>query len=155
MTEYSKEMRVLVGNKRLLTVGSTVIIHKDGKILMQKRADDGTWDNHGGCVELGEKVEDAARRELTEETGLVANHMDLLGVYSGEELFHTYPNGDEVGFVIIYWVCDDYSGELKPQADEVMELKWFDIDDMPSNLTNSAIKPMEEFVEKYRVNTKA
>ena len=118
MTNYVKDIRTLVGKQRLVTVGATVIIHKAGKVLMQKRVDDGTWDHHGGCVEMGERVEDAVRRELTEETGLVANKLELFGVYSGEELFHTYPDGNEVAFVIIYWLCDDFSGELKPQTAE-------------------------------------
>ena len=149
MTKYVDDLRALVGKRRIITVGSTIIIYRDGKILLQKRMDDGTWDDHGGCVELGEKVEDAARRELTEETGLVANKLELFGVYSGEELFHTYPDGNEVAFVIIYWLCNDFSGELKPQADEVSELRWFDIDDMPTNLTRSAVKAMADFTEKY------
>jgi len=73
-----------------------VIIHKNGKVLLQKRRDNGCWALHGGGVDAGESVEQAAARELFEETGLIANKLELLGVFSGEGMSHTYPNGDQV-----------------------------------------------------------
>ena len=70
MTEYVKFMRQYIGHERLLIVGASVFIHKDSKLLLQKRKDNDCWAEHGGCCELGETVEETAKRELFEETGL-------------------------------------------------------------------------------------
>ena len=42
-----------------------------GAILLQRRTDDGLWGLPGGALEPGDSLEEAARRELLEETGLV------------------------------------------------------------------------------------
>ena len=54
MIEYIKSMRKYIGQERLLIVGASVFIHKDGKLLLQKRKDNGCWGDHGGCCELDE-----------------------------------------------------------------------------------------------------
>lgn len=131
MTDYIKHMRKYIGHERLQIVGTGVFVYKDGKLLLQKRKDNGNWATHGGCVELGEIVEDAAKRELFEETGLIANSLKLLGVFSGKELFYTYPNGDKVAIISIDFLCEDFSGELMRQTNETTDLKWFDIDNLP------------------------
>ena len=46
-------MRKLVGHRPILQCGaSTIIVGKDGRVLLQKRADNGLWGYHGGSVEL-------------------------------------------------------------------------------------------------------
>ena len=137
MSGYISNLRKHIGHDTILCVGAGAYIYKDGKILLQKRKDDGTWADHGGAVELGEKVEDAARREILEETGLIANRLELLGVFSGKEMFHTYPNGDKVYLIVVSFLCEDFSGEIKMQEDEVTELRWFDMDDLPENVVPS------------------
>lgn len=137
MSEYISHLRKQIGHDTILSVGAGVYIHNDGKILLQKRKDDGTWADHGGAVDLGEKVEDAARRELWEETGLIANKLELLGVFSGKEMFHTYPNGDKVYIIAVIFLCEDYSGEINMQASEVAEMQWFDIDELPADVKPS------------------
>lgn len=94
MSEYIMDLRKIVGHRPLLQVGASVIvINKAGQMLMQQRTDCGCWGYAGGSVELGESVEQAAKRELLEETGLIASKLELLGVYSGEVMQYTYPNG--------------------------------------------------------------
>lgn len=89
---YIGDMRKYIRHERLLIAGASVFIHKDGKLLLQRRKDNDCWGEHGGCMELGETVEEVAKRELFEETGLTANSLELLGVFSGKELFYTYGN---------------------------------------------------------------
>lgn len=139
MHEYIKTMRKHIGHDPLLLVAAGVIIHKDRKILLQKRGDDGTWSIHGGSLELGETVEETVRRELEEEIGVKPINLKFYKVFSGEDMHYVCPNGDEVYCVNVIFLCDKYEGELKQDDDEVVELKWFDIDNLPDNLTTPGI----------------
>lgn len=136
------DMRKVVGHRCILQVGASVILEDEhGRVLLQKRADNHMWGYAGGSVELDEKVEDAAKRELFEETGLIANSLELFGVFSGKELHYIYPNGDEVSNIDVVYVCRDYYGELKRQEDEVVELEFFDYANLPEKLS-PPIKPV-------------
>ncbi len=103
---YVADLRAIVGHRPLILVAAGALIQDNhGRLLLQRRADDGSWDIPGGAVELGETVEEAVRREVWEETGLEIGEMALFGVFSGPELFHTYPNGDQAYFVCIVYLC--------------------------------------------------
>ena len=145
MNDYVKTMRSMIGTKPLLICGASVIIIRDGHILLQKRKDNGCWGYHGGCLELGEYLEDAAKRELYEETGLKAKSMRLYGVFSGAELRYVYPNGDEVYNVDTVYECDDFEGELSADSAEVTDLKWFSFNDVPENLS----PPVSGIIHKF------
>jgi 8-oxo-dGTP pyrophosphatase MutT (NUDIX family) len=154
MTGYVKEMRKLIGHNTLMIVAAGIYVYKDGKILLQRRKDNDCWSDHGGSVELGETLEEAASRELFEETGLRANKLELFGVFSGENMFHTYPNGDKVYIVDVCFLCEDFSGNLKCQRSEVSELKWFDIDQIPENITPPVRMPMANFIKYIKSREK-
>lgn len=68
---------------------------------------------------MGETLEEVARRELKEETGLIANSLRLFNIFSGEEFYYKYPHGDEVYNVITTFICKAYSGELEIEESEV------------------------------------
>ncbi|WP_250228425.1 NUDIX hydrolase [Anaeropeptidivorans aminofermentans] len=147
MKEYIKSMRKLVGKRPILQCGASVIaVNEKNEILLQLRKDNNCWAYAGGAVEIDEIVEEAAQRELFEETGLRANKLDLFGVFSGPELHYIYPNGDEVSNIEILYICKDYAGELIPQLDEVLELKFFPIDDIPENLSPPVVKGMKAYI---------
>ena len=66
----------------------------EGRVLLLRRADDGTWGLPGGGVEPGETWSDAARRECREETGWSVRITGVLGLYSDPATqLHTYPDG--------------------------------------------------------------
>ncbi len=52
------------------------------ELLLQQRSDNGRWGLPGGFMELEESIEDTARREVWEETGLRLGAMELFGIYS-------------------------------------------------------------------------
>jgi 8-oxo-dGTP pyrophosphatase MutT (NUDIX family) len=143
-------MRQHIGHERLLIVGASVIVHKGGKLLLQKRRDNGCWGYHGGCVELGENVEEAAKRELYEETGLTARLLEMFGVFSGKEHLFTYPNGDKVSIVDVVYLCEDFSGEPISETDETTDLQWFPLDDLPENLSPPTKPALARCVEMLK-----
>lgn len=135
MADYIMDMRRRVGHIPLMQCGASVIVENErGEVLLQQRSDNGAWGYPGGAVELYEHVEDAARRELLEETGLQAGEMELLGVFSGPEMAYTYPNGDQVSNVDVVYLCRDWQGELKCQPGEVEALAFFAPDALPAPL---------------------
>lgn len=146
---YIMELRKEVGHRPLLQVGASVIVvDEQGRILLQLRSDNKTWGYAGGSVEIDENVEDAAKRELYEETGLIAQELTLFGVFSGKELHNIYPNGDEVSNIDIVYICKSYNGELKCQKGEVENLKFFDISDLPDSIFKPNVPAIEEYIAK-------
>lgn len=151
MSEYILDLRKLVGHRPLLQVGASVIVENDeGNLLLQKRKDNHCWGYAGGSVELDEKVEDAAKRELFEETGLTANSMELFGIFSGKETHHVYPNGDEVSNVDIVYICKDFSGKLKKQESEVEELRFFDRKHLPEEISPPIKPALKKWIENQQ-----
>ena len=155
MSGYIMDLRKTLGHRPLLQVGASVIVEdKNGRILLQRRSDNHLWCYAGGSVELDEEVEAAAKRELLEETGLVANRMTLFGVFSGKATHYVYPNGDEVSNVDIVYLCDDYDGDLRCQSEEVEELRFFEIDKLPDDLWAPVKKTLEKYVESKKIKNK-
>lgn len=151
MSEYILDLRKIVGHRPLLQVGASVIVENDqGKILLQKRADNHCWGYAGGSVELDESVEDAAKRELFEETGLIARELSLFGVFSGAEMHYVYPNGDEVSNVDIVYLCRDYAGTLRKQDCEVEQLGFFPADALPENISPPNRIPLMRWLEQKK-----
>ncbi|MBQ3128188.1 MAG: NUDIX hydrolase [Clostridia bacterium] len=148
---YIMDLRKVVGHRPILQVGASVIVVDDcGRILLQLRSDNNTWGYAGGSVEIDEKVEDTAKREMYEETGLIAKQLSLLGVFSGKDLHNIYPNGDEVSNIDIVFICKNYEGNLKCQAGEVESLKFFDISNLPNNIFKPNIPAIEEYITKHK-----
>jgi 8-oxo-dGTP pyrophosphatase MutT (NUDIX family) len=147
---YINELRGLVGYRPLIMVGANVlVVDNNNQLLLQLRADNKCWGLPGGSMEPGETLEEVAKRELFEETNLVANNLTLFNVYSGNEFYYTYPHGDEVYNVITTYICTDYEGVMKKDESEVLELKFFHYDDLPFKLSPPEIPIINEFINSY------
>ena len=147
MSNYIMDLRKEVGHRPLLQVGASVIIEDEyERILLQLRSDNHCWGYAGGSVELDEEVEEAAKRELFEDTGLVAEELNLFGIFSGMDLHYIYPNSDEVSIVDIVFLCKKYSGDLKCQEGEVDKLLFFDADNLPDNISPPNRKAIEKWL---------
>jgi 8-oxo-dGTP diphosphatase len=107
-----------------LTVDAVTILN--GKIVLVKRKNppyQGKFALPGGFVEIGETTENAVKRELKEETGLSAEIVKLLDVYSD-------PDRDPRGHTVS--VCYLLIGKGEPVADtDAKDIEVFDITKIP------------------------
>jgi ADP-ribose pyrophosphatase YjhB (NUDIX family) len=136
MADYISYLRGMVGHSKVIMTGaSALVFDKQGRLLLQQRADSGYWGIPGGFMELGEKVEDAARREVFEETGLRLGQLELFAIYSGSEREITLKNGDEIAMVKFVFTCRDYQGEaVAHDPNESKNVAFFPLDALPENL---------------------
>lgn len=119
----------------LVAAGVLVREFSAGRVLLQLRSDDETWGIPGGRLEPGETLEQAARRELEEETGLSAGHLTQVDVYSGPDFVVRYPDGYAAFVVGATFETFEITGRLRPDvAGETKALRWFAPDGLPSNI---------------------
>ena len=140
------ELRKVWGNRPLIAAAVGVLIQDEhGRVLLQRRGDDGLWSEPGGALDPGEDFLTGARRELLEETGLTCPSLTLLplpeGVQDGPELYHCYPNGHEI-YIIGMRAHGTLSAAALERAapddsGETLELRWFPLDALPE-LSNNA-----------------
>lgn len=102
-----------------------VLRMNDGIVLIRRRNPPfmGFYALPGGFVEIGETVEDAARREVMEETGVSASIVRLVGVYSD-------PDRDPRGHVVSVCYLADGHGELRSGSD-ASDVQLFRPDELP------------------------
>lgn len=106
-------------------VGAGALVEKDGRVVLVRRGigpKAGYWSLPAGYVEADEMAEDAAVREMEEETGLQIEIDDLLGVYS----FGSEP---QTGVLILY-SAHPVGGELRA-GDDAQEVQTFDPSEIP------------------------
>ncbi len=128
MDNYIKWLRKKIGHKKLILNYAGCIIFDDaGRLLLQRRSDCSKWGFLGGMVELGESVEEAAIREIKEESGLDVDITSLFGIYS--KYFAEYANGDKAQTIVHIFKAKTVGGTLIDKSEETLELKYFDLND--------------------------
>lgn len=113
---------------------AAIITDAEGKILLQRRSDNGLWGLPGGSVEIGESVCQAILREVREETGLTVEVLRLIGVYSDPRFqIVRYPDDNVVHYISILFGCRILGGTLT-LCDETLDLRFFASSALPSDL---------------------
>ncbi len=111
--------------KRIATL---CFIIEDKRILLglkKKGFGKGRWNGFGGKVRKGEKIEQAARRELAEEAKVKAVNIRKLG-----KLDFCYPK-ESFKMITHIFYCDSYQG--KPEETSEMKPAWFELEKIPFN----------------------
>lgn len=138
---YAQWVRQYIGQQKFIISGTAALIRDErGRALLQKRRDNSLWGFPGGVMELGESATDTIVREVREEMGLDVAPRRLIGIYTAPEFDKIYPNGDQVQMFISFFECQVIGGALKMQEDEVLEIGWFDLDDLPPMQHCCAVK---------------
>jgi len=137
--------------KKVANAGIGVMLLKDGKVLLGKRNDDsikadsllhgeGAWTCPGGKLDFGEKIVEAAKKELSEETGIKANDLKVISVTN--EIVH------DAHFVTIGFLCKNFDGEPKiMEPEEIEEWRWFPLNGLPKNMYPPSLKLINNYLE--------
>jgi len=117
----------------VLGVGALIV--ENGRILLVQRGREplkGYWSLPGGAVETGERLEDAMRREVREETGLEVSVICLLEIF--ERIMLDSGGQPEYHYVLMDYLCHPAGGTLAA-ADDADKVAWFS----PSELAGLTI----------------
>jgi 8-oxo-dGTP diphosphatase len=113
-------------------IGVGAIIIEGARVVLVKRAHppiQGQWSIPGGVLEVGELVREAAIREAREETGLIVEPGELLGVY--DRVLRDAENRVQYHYVLIDFLCRPVGGELQAGSDAA-EVRWFTREELPA-----------------------
>ncbi len=136
--------RIAQKMKREYSAGGIVI--KDGLVLMIRNAalkdpSKAYWGFPKGHVETGERNEEAALREVREETNIEVEIVKKLG--DSQYVFSR--SGEKILKQVVYYLLKYKWGAIQPQDEEVLEVKWFDPKEALTLLT---FKKDRDFLEK-------
>lgn len=109
-------------------VGVDVLVYKDGKVLLIKRASDpdkGKYALPGGYVDRGESIENAGIREVREETGLQVEIVKLVGIRSNPERYRQ--------IIEVSYIAKVVGGE-ELAGDGVENIIWSDPNNLPEEM---------------------
>ncbi len=118
---YPDHPRVAVG----------AVVFKEGKVLLVLRGKPPAvrqWAIPGGCVELGETLQEAAQREILEETGIVIRAGKP--VYTFDVVERDNKGCIQFHYVIVDLAADYVSGEIRA-GDDAADVRWISSEDMP------------------------
>jgi len=125
-----------------------VVLRDDAMILVRRAnpPDAGLWGFPGGKIEFGEAIEQAAVRELREETGVIAHATETFTALDAVET--AADRTITRHFVLIGVLCRWLSGE--PVAgDDAMEARWFTFDELSSSGIQMSLA-VDEVAKKAR-----
>ena len=130
-----------------VSVGAVVI--RDRKILLVKRnkaPNKGQWAIPGGSIKLGETLQEAAEREIREETGLMVKAKEP--VYTFDFIERDQKGQIRFHYVIVDLMADLVGGELRP-SDDAVDAAWFSPEDVEhAGVTETTREFLREFLPR-------
>ena len=140
--DYIHDLRRITGPRKLILNCAGALIIRDGKILLQRRADNGKWGLIGGLLEMNETYEEAALREIREETGLEVRLDSFLGIYHNHNM--VWSNGDAAHVIAAMYTASIIGGE--PRIDEESyELRFFSREEIPELFAEDHIAALNAY----------
>ena len=103
---------------------AAVVINELGEVLVIQRRDSGAWQIPGGVLEAGERVDDAVKREVLEETGVRITPEQVTGIYKNMTL-------DVIAIVMRATAV----GGSERATDEASSVEWWTIEKVEQSMT--------------------
>lgn len=103
----------------LVVGGSAVVTDDGGRILLERRQDNGRWGLPGGGMQIGEWFADCVIREVREETGFEVRVDRVVGVYSNPGNIMVYPDGEHRQEFSVCCACTIVGGELRVSDESI------------------------------------
>ncbi|HTS65868.1 MAG TPA: NUDIX hydrolase [Candidatus Acidoferrales bacterium] len=136
-------------------VGVGGLIFRRGRILMAQRGKEplkGWWSLPGGALETGETLDQAVRREILEETGLVVEPVRIFEIF--ERILRDTAGVPEYHYVLIDYVCRVTGGRLCA-GDDVCDVAWMRPDELKGlQVTEGTLAVIERAFRKRRKSRK-
>ncbi len=138
--------------ENIVRAGVGIMVLRDNKILLGKRHDDpikasselhgeGTWTMPGGKMHFHEDFEDAAKRELAEEAGIIPKSLKIISL--------TNDKVPDRHFITIGFLCEDFEGDPKIlEPEEITEWKWFNLNNLPEKIFPPCTKILKNYKDK-------
>ncbi|MEU3984614.1 NUDIX domain-containing protein [Streptomyces sp. NPDC026672] len=117
----------------LVPAASVVVVDDAGRILLQRRSDNGMWALPGGVMHIGESLPDCAVRETREETGYDVRLTGIVGTYTNPGHVFAYDDGEVRQEFSICFTAQMVGGR-PTVSEESTEVAWFapaDTDALP------------------------
>ncbi|MGY0461124.1 NUDIX domain-containing protein [Kitasatospora sp. cg17-2] len=108
----------------LVPAASVVVVDDAGRVLLQRRTDNGMWALPGGAMEIGESIAGCGVRETWEETGIDIEITGIVGTYTDPRHVFAYDDGEVRQEFSICLLGRPLGGELRV-SDESHEVAWF------------------------------
>ena len=113
---YIQKIRAKIGHEQFIHPAARIIVeNRVGEVLFIERIDNGKLGLPAGALEENETIEDCIRREVKEETGLIIQALEVIGISSNPaKEAVSYPNGDQIQYFTIEFYSSQWEGELQP-----------------------------------------
>jgi 8-oxo-dGTP diphosphatase len=135
-------------------VGVGAIIIEDARLVLVKRAHpplQAEWSIPGGVLEVGELMRQAAVREAREETGLIVEPGELLGVY--DRIVRDADERVQYHYVLIDFLCRRVAGDLAAASDAA-EVRWFGQEELAAlNLAEDTLDVIQKGFAAVRAHS--
>ncbi|MDX2530508.1 NUDIX hydrolase [Streptomyces europaeiscabiei] len=128
--DFIRTLRASAGNQLLWLPGVTALVLDDeGRVLLNRRSDNGKWSLIGGIPDPGEQPAACAVREVYEETAVRCVPERVVLVQALDPV--RYDNGDVCQYMDTTFHCRAVGGEARVNDDESLDVGWFSLDALP------------------------